>query len=96
MREKLMGEMGDFEFREMMEAFVDRPALDDQIPAELVFAMLDKAEQPEQTLGLQSAIVGDRLVLFAPPGVTVPASVREIEIDLPSVHELVSLPPVPA
>ncbi len=93
MSEKWIGEMNDAEFEQMLEAFIDRPGLDDQIPAELVFTMLDRAEQPEPTL--QSAIVGDRLVLTAPLGKTVPSNVREIEINLPNVRVIVSPSPTP-
>ena len=92
MSEKLIGEMDDTEFEQMIGAFIDRPAsLDDKVPAELVFAMLDKAEQPENALDLQSVIVGDRLVLSAPPGVIVQANIREIEVNLPGVRVIVSL-----
>lgn len=97
MSEKLIGEMDDLEFEQMVGAFIDRPAsLDDEIPAELVFAMLDKAEQPERALDLQSVIVGDRLVLSAPPGMAVPANVREVEVNLPGVRVIVSLEPIAA
>jgi len=92
---KLIGEMDDVEFEQMVEAFIERRAgPDDQIPAELVFAMLDKAEQPERVLGLESTLVGDRLVLSAPPGVAVPANIREVEVNLPGVRVIVSLTPI--
>jgi len=56
--------------------------------------MLNKAEQPERVLGLESTLVGDWLVLSAPPGVAVPANVREVEVNLPGVRVIVSLTPV--
>jgi len=97
MPEKLIGEMDDAELEQMIGAFIDRPAsLDDKVPAELVFAMLDKAEQPERALDLQSVIVGDRLVLSVLPGMAVPANVREIEVNLPGVRVIVSLEPTAA
>lgn len=97
MTEKLIGEMDDEEFEQMVNAFIDRPVgPDDPIPAELVFAMLDEAERPERALDLESTIVGDRLVLSTPPGVTVPANVREIEVNLPGVRVIVSLESVAA
>jgi hypothetical protein len=88
--------MDDLEFEEMIGAFIDRPvSLDDEIPAELVFAMLDKAERPERAQDLESMIVGDRLVLSVPPGAAMPPYVREVEINLPGVRVIVSLEPTP-
>ncbi|MBS1253636.1 MAG: hypothetical protein MAG451_02689 [Anaerolineales bacterium] len=82
--DKLIGEMDDKEFKQMVEAFIDRPAgPDDEIPAELVFAMLDRAEQSEHAMELESAIVDDRLVLST--------NIREIEVNLPGVRVIVNL-----
>jgi len=97
MSEKFIGEMDDLAFEQMMEAFIARPtSLDDEIPAEMVFAMLDEAEKPEHTLELESVVVGDRLVLSAPRGAVVPSNVREIEVNLPHVRVIVSLTPAAA
>jgi hypothetical protein len=97
MSEKLIGDMDDVEFEEMVESFIARPAsLDDVAPAELVFAMLDQAEQPEHALELESVIVGDRLVLSAPPGVAVPANVREIEVNLLGVRIIIRVESIAA
>lgn len=97
MAEKLIGEMDNAEFEQMVKAFIDRPgSLDDEIPAELVFAMLDRAERSARALDLQSVIVGDRLVLSTPPGITMPAHVHEIEVNLPNVQLIVRLEPTPA
>jgi hypothetical protein len=94
MSERLIGKMDDGEFSQMIEAFIDRPAgLDDEIPAELVFAMLDKAEQTGRALEMHTAIVGDRLVLSAPPQMTIPSKIRELEVNLPGVKVVVSLEP---
>ena len=63
---------------------------------------LTEEQPPGQALGLESVIVGERLVLSTPPGVAVPAStcagagIREIEINLPDVRVIVSLNPVAA
>ncbi|MBL7065731.1 MAG: hypothetical protein ISS49_16255 [Anaerolineae bacterium] len=92
MSEKRIGEMDDAGFMQLMEAFVDRPSgPDDEIPAELVFAMLDRAELTPGLLALHSRLVGDRLVLSTSPGARVPESVRDIEIRLPNVRVVVSL-----
>jgi hypothetical protein len=92
MSEKRIGEMDDTKFAQLMEAFVDRPSgPDDEIPAELVFAMLDRAELAQGSLALHSQVVGDRLVLSTPPGARVPENVRDIEICLPNVRVVVSL-----
>ncbi|HUV89231.1 MAG TPA: hypothetical protein VMY80_06235 [Anaerolineae bacterium] len=94
MSEELIGEMDDVKFEQMVEAFIERPAgPDDRVPAELIFAMLDKAEQPERALGLESTLEGDRLVLSAPPGTAVPPNIREVEVNLPGVRVIVSLTP---
>ncbi len=94
MSEKRIGEMDDAKFAQLMETFVDRPSgPDDEIPAELVFAMLDEAELTPGPLDLHSQLVGDRLVLSTPPGARVPESVRDIEIRLPNVRVVVSLDP---
>ena len=59
MSEKIIGEMADTEFRQMIERFIDRPAgLDDAVPAELVFAMLDQSGRSQNAL-----IVLSRLAL---------------------------------
>jgi hypothetical protein len=87
--------MADTEFTQMLERFIDRPArLDDAVPAELVFAMLDQDERRGRDLELQSAIVGNRLVLTAPSQMTLPAKIRELEVNLPGVRVIVSLTPV--
>ena len=92
MPEKQIGEMENAEFAQLIEAFVDRPSgPDDEIPAELVFAMLDRVESVQDVLVLQSQVVGGRLVLSTPPGARVPAGVRDIEIRLPNVRVVVSL-----
>jgi len=45
MSDRLIGEMDDVEFEQMVEAFIERPAgPDDRVPAELAFAMLGKSE----------------------------------------------------
>jgi len=92
MSEKLIGEMDDQAFEQMMNAFIDRPTpIDEEIPAELVFAMLDKAEEAKQTLALDSVVIDDRLVISTPVGTMVPANVREIEINLPNVRLIVKV-----
>ena len=97
MSDKLVGEMDDAEFTRLMEAFVDRPAgLDDEIPAESVFAALDRVEQSQRPLELQSTVVGDRLVLSAAPGAVVPAEIRELEVNLPGVRVIISMEPLAA
>lgn len=57
---------------------------------------LTEEQPPGHALGLESVIVGERLVLSTPPGVAVPANIREIEINLPDVRVIVSLNPVAA
>jgi hypothetical protein len=52
---------------------------------------LTTEQPPKQALDLESVIVGDRLVLSTPPGVTIPANIREIEVKLPGVRVIVSL-----
>ena len=92
-----IGELDDSRFTQLMETFIDRPSgPDDEIPAELVFAMLDRAESAQHVLSLQSQVVGDRLILFTPPGTYVPEGIRDIEIRLPNIHVVVSLKPSPA
>ncbi len=61
-----------------------------------LFELIDRLtgeKPPKQVLNLESAIMGDRLVLSTLPGVTVPDHVREIEINLPGVRVIVSLSP---
>jgi hypothetical protein len=96
MSDKLIGEMDDAEFTRLMESYIDRPSLDDEIPVELVFAALDKTEQVRTGLELQSTLIGDRLVLSAPSRAVFPANVRELEINLPAVRVVVCLEPVAA
>ncbi len=97
MSEERIGKMDDAKFAQMMEAFVDRPSgPDDEIPADLVFAMLDEAELTPEPLVLHSQLEGDRLVLSTLPGARVPESVRDIEIRLPNVRVIVSLEPAMA
>ena len=92
MSEKLVGEMDDQAFEQLMNAFIDRSnKVDEEIPAELVFAMLDTAEQAKQTLRLDSIVIDDRLVISTPVGTTVPTNVREIEINLPNVRLIVKV-----
>lgn len=94
MTEKLIGEMNNQEFEQMMEAFIDRPApLDDEIPAELVFTMIDQVEKPKHLLELESIVVDNRLVISALPNVPVPTNVREIEINLLNVRLIVQVEP---
>jgi len=57
---------------------------------------LTEEQPPGHILNLETVMVGDRLVLSAPPGVAVPANIREIEINLPGVRVIVSLKPVAA
>jgi hypothetical protein len=96
MSEQLVGEMDQADFDRMIEAFVDRPTgPDDAIPAELVFAMLDKVERSER-VQIESEIVGDRLVLSTPPDMVLPATIHEIEVKLPGVRVVVKREPVPA
>ena len=46
MSEKLIGEMDDSDFEKMIGAFMDRPTnLEDETPAELVFALLEQHEK---------------------------------------------------
>ncbi len=97
MSEKLVGEMDQADFDRMVETFIDHPSgPDDAIPAEFVFAMLDKVEHSERALEVESAIVGDRLVLSTPPNTVLPATVHEIEVKLPGVWVVVKREPVPA
>lgn len=92
MSEKLVGEMDDQAFEQLMNDFIDRSnKVDEEIPAELVFAMLDKAEQAKQTLRFDSIVIDDRLVISTPVGTTVPTNVREIEINLPNVRLIVKV-----
>jgi hypothetical protein len=84
--------MDNAEFEQMVEIFIDRPAgPDDEIPAELVFAILDQTEQTARALALESVIIGNRLVLSTPAGTTMPANVREVEVNLPGVRVIISL-----
>jgi len=97
MSEKLIGEMNDSDFEKMIGAFIDRPTnLDDEIPAELVFAMLAQQEKSTHVLDLDSTIVKDRLVISAAPNATMPANVREIELNLPHVRFIFKVELVPA
>jgi hypothetical protein len=94
--ERLIGEMNDLEFEQMMEAFIQRPAgLDDAIPAETVFAMLDEAERNGDAVSLHSTVVGDRLIVSTPRGAELPRTVREVEFNLPSIQVVVKLQPAP-
>ena len=64
-----------------------------------LFELIDRLTEekpPKQALNLESVIMGDRLVVSTAPGVTVPAGIRQIEINLPSVRVIVSLTPAPA
>ncbi|MEZ4866000.1 MAG: hypothetical protein R3C14_32090 [Caldilineaceae bacterium] len=97
MTEKLIGNMDHFDFEQMIESFIDRPvAIDEPIPAELVFTMLDQAEQPSQVLALESIMIDDRLVISAPASAIVPDNVREIELNLLNVRLIVKVEPLPA
>lgn len=68
---------------------------DDSDLFQLIQRLTDE-QPPEHALDLETVVVGDRLVLSTLPGVAVPASIREIEINLPGVRVIVSLNPVPA
>lgn len=68
---------------------------DDSDLFQLIQRLTDE-QPPEYALDLETVVVGDRLVLSTPPGVAMPASIREIEINLPGVRVIVSLNPVPA
>ena len=57
---------------------------------------LTEEQPPEDALDLETVIVGNRLVLSTRPGVSMPANIREIEINLPGVRVIVSLNPVAA
>ena len=97
MSEKLIGEMDDANFEQMIGAFIDRPTnLDDEIPVELVFAMLEQREKSTRMLDLDSVVIKDRLVISASPSATIPANVREIELNLPHVRLIVKVEPIPA
>ncbi|MFQ5859743.1 MAG: hypothetical protein ACE5LU_29460, partial [Anaerolineae bacterium] len=60
---------------------------DDSDLFQLIQRLTDE-QPPEYALDLETVVVGDRLVLSTPPGVAMPASIREIEINLPGVHLL--------
>lgn len=97
MAEKLIGEMADADFEQMIGAFIDRPLkLDEEIPAELVFTMVEQHEKSTHVLDLDSIVVKDRLVISAAPNATIPAHVREIELNLPHVRLIFKVEPVPA
>lgn len=86
--------LADPEFEQMIEAFIQRPTgLDDAIPADTVFAMLDEAERNRDAVRLHSAVVGDRLIVSAPRGAELPRTVREVEFNLPSIQVVVKLQP---
>ena len=94
MTEQMIGEMDDLEFEQMMQAFIQRPSdLDDAIPAETVFAMMDEAEHSRDAMRLQSTVVGDRLIVSAPRDAVLPRTVREVEFNLPSIQVVVKLQP---
>lgn len=97
MSEKLIGEMDDADFEQMIGVFIDRSTnLDDQIPAELVFAIVEQHEKSTHVLDLDSVVIKDRLVISAAPNATIPANVREIELNLPHVRLIFKVEPVPA
>ena len=92
MSEKFIGEMDDQLFEQMVHAFIDRSTkIDEEIPAELILAMLDKAEQPKQALALDSVVIDDRLIISTPTGTIVPTNVSEIKINLPNVRLIVKV-----
>ncbi|MCE7985940.1 MAG: hypothetical protein DYG89_32580 [Caldilinea sp. CFX5] len=68
MSEKLIGEMADVDFSQMIESFIDRPTnLDDETPAELVFAVVD---QREKSIFIQNEeLVMSTLVIELPEAV---------------------------
>src|SRR3569832_579158 len=97
MHEKLIGEMNDADFEQMIGVFIDRSTnLDDQNPAELVLAMLEQHEKSAHILDLASVVIKDRLVISAAPNATIPANVREIELNLPHLRLIFKVEPVPA
>jgi len=97
MAEKLIGEMDNADFKNMIEAFIERPTnLDDEVPAELVFAILEQHEKLTHVLDLGSVVIKDRLVISASPHATIPANVREIELNLPHVRLIFKVEPIPA
>ena len=97
MSEKLIGAMDDADFETMIGAFIDRPThIDDAIPTELVFAMLEQHEKLTHVLDLGSVVIKDRLVISASPHATIPANVREIELNLPHVRLIFKVEPIPA
>jgi hypothetical protein len=103
MTDKLISEMSPKEFDAVIDAYIERETQDmGELPAPLFYEALhnifssDKAKQTESLLGLESTIVGNRWVLSAPPGVSVPPDIREVEINLPGVRVVVSREPVAA
>jgi hypothetical protein len=107
MTNKLITEMSAKEFDAVIDAYIERETQDTgELPAPLFYETLRdifRAEQvegmvklPKYILTLDSVVVGDRLVLSASPGTSLPANIREIEVDLPGVRVLVSLEPVVA
>lgn len=95
MADKLIGAMENLDFEQMINAYIDRPAtVDDAIPAELVFAMLDQAEKAHQALALESIVVQDRLVISAQANTILPSHIREIELNLPNMRLIVKVEPL--
>lgn len=97
MAEKLIGEMENRDFEQMIGSFITRStSLDEPIPSEVVFAMVEQNERSTQALDLNSVLIKDRLVISAAPNTTLPANVREIELNLPHLRLIFRVEPVPA
>jgi hypothetical protein len=75
----------------MIERHADRMLIKDDSDLFDLIERLTVEQPPKQALDLESVIVGDRLVLSTPPGVVMPANVREIEVNLPGIRVIVSL-----
>jgi hypothetical protein len=100
MSELPIGQMPAEEFETLIENFItQRSGQDDRLPGDVFFELLGRYESegmPQGALDLKGDIMGDRLVLSAPPGMSVPANIREIEVNLPGMRVIVAREPVAA
>jgi hypothetical protein len=86
--------LNDAKFVQTLEAFTEWPSgLDHEIPVEPVLTTQARDIPVHQALILQGQVIGDTLVLSAPPGVCMPDKVRDVEIRLSNLHVFVSLAP---
>jgi len=107
---RLITEMSTDEFDTVIDAYIERETRDTgDLPAPLFYQTLRDifgkvAELPGEetsiqsrfTIALERVAAGSRLILSSLPEASLPADLREIEVDLPGIRVLVGLKPLAA